>query len=336
MSTATDYSEASEHHRVHGQWMSHLSIEVGHFYMEDLGRGPDRLRAQLLRVAPLVQAHLVAARAEFGENARVSTCFLVDDYFGRDTDPRIIMPSLLDTARECGVRIDYLAREAACAEAPTFLDGEPVGNSVRLAEMVASRIVAEPDEGSTGRRPPTDESGWLCNGRRSSEFAPGLAMRVPTYTPPRQFGARSHSVFLDVELWNTETVEVAGAKLERRLWSCPFLASIWQLLRLGMIRDNGELVATPVPFSGSWPEEWAQLPAVVQLNEDAAPFPAFRALSVLPHTYLGIEHAVRLILDHLNLDPAVNEKVLALAASQRISVPQLVTNRLNHLFIGDE
>ncbi|MFI1915722.1 SCO2522 family protein [Nocardia sp. NPDC020380] len=335
--TATDYSEAGERNRVVGQPLSHLSIEVGHFYMDDLVNGVDRIKAQLRKVAPLVKSHTEAARAEYGPGARVSTCFLVDDYFRHETDPREILTKLLGAAEECGVRIDYLAREAGCAEVPSLLDGEPVGAPVRLAEMMAARIVAEPDPGATGRRPPTAESGWLCNGRRSSEYDPGQAMRIARYRPPEEFGARNHSIFLDVQLWSRALEEVAGEQVETVKWSCPFLASIWQLLRLGMIRNDGAVVAKPEPWSGEWPADWWKMPAVVRLNERAAPFAAYRAVSVLPYSYLGIEHAVRVILDHLQPDDEVLAKLRERGAAERIpvAVPDEVTRRLDHVFLGD-
>ncbi|MEC3958127.1 SCO2522 family protein [Nocardia sp. CDC153] len=348
MSSATDYSEAGERNRVAGQPLSHLSIEVGHFYMDELVNGVDRIHAQLRKVAPIVADQIAAAEREFGPGARVSTCFLVDDYFWnrtgarsrearRTADPREVLPKLLEAAQTCGVPIDYLAREAGCAEVPSFLDGEPVGAPVRLAEMIAARIVPEPEREGTGRRPPTVESGWLCNGRRSSEYDAGQAMRIARYRPPEEFGARNHSIFLDVQLWSRQLEEVAGEQVERILWSCPFLASIWQLLRLGLIRDEGAMVAAPVPWPDPWPSDWSRLPAVVQLNPDAKPFAAYRALSILPYGYLGIEHAVRVILDHLQLDEDVQAKLVERGASERnpVAVPRLATRRLNHIFLGD-
>ncbi|MFC9994368.1 SCO2522 family protein [Nocardia sp. NPDC127526] len=337
MSSATDYSEAGERHRIAGQPLSHLSIEAGHFYMDDLLNGEDRIKAQLKRVAPLVEAYTQVARAEFGPGARVSTCFLVDDYFKHDTDPTEILTKLFGAAEECGVRIDYLAREAGCAEVPVFIDSEPIGDPIRLAEMMAARIVAEPEENSTGRRPPTAENGWLCNGRRSSEYDPRQATQVRPYRPPEEFGARNHSIFLDVQLWDRYTEEIGGEPVERTRWSCPFLASIWQLLRLGMIRHEGAVVAAPLAWTEPWPEDWWKLPTVVKLNPQAAPFAAYRAVSLLPHSYLGIEHAVRVILDHLQLDEEVYAKLAERGAAERVpvTVPRAVTQRLNHVFLGD-
>ncbi|MBL1073165.1 hypothetical protein JK358_02020 [Nocardia sp. 2] len=332
--TTTDYSEAGERHRVAGQELSHLSIEVGHFYMDQIANGTvreDRIRAQFQRVAPLLRKFTEIAQEERDGRARVSTCFLVDDYFKSDTDPTRVLDKVLELAEECDVRIDYLAREAGCAEVPTFIGEEPVGEPIRLAEMMVSRLIAQPDEESNGRRPPTLEGGWLCNGRRSSDDEREQAMRVGPYRPPEEYNARNHSIFLDVQLWSTERRN----GVDRTLWSCPFLASIWQLLRLGMIRNDGAVVAAPRERPARWPDHWNKMPAVMQLNPDAAPFAAYRALSLLPYHYLGIEHAVRVILAHLRPDDEVYEKLVERAARERITMPREVTQRLSHVFIGD-
>ncbi|WP_067720484.1 SCO2522 family protein [Nocardia yamanashiensis] len=341
MSPTTDYSEAGERHRTAGQGLSHLSVEVGHFYMDDLTNGPERIEAQLRQVAPLLDAFRAAARAEFGPAARISTCFLIDDYFEQfkdrspgepSTAPTVILPKLLHAADECGVQIDYLVREAGCAEVPAFVDGEPSGPPLRLAEMMAARIVPEPGRGGNGRRPAAVDNGWLCNGRRSSEFDRGHAMRLQPWRPPEEFGARNHSIFLDVQLWNDD------AETGTRRWSCPFLASIWQLLRLGMIRHEGEVVAAPMPWTEPWPDEWSKLPSVIQLRADAKAFAAYRALSVLPHNYLGIEHSVRVILNHLQLDDEVQAQLTERGGREPVpvTVPLEVRKRLRHVFLEED
>ncbi|MRH86383.1 hypothetical protein GFY24_02680 [Nocardia sp. SYP-A9097] len=336
MNSVSDYSEASADIRLEGQELSHLSIEAGHFFMEDFGSNDDRIKVQLRQVVPQIAAYTAAAQAEFGPAARVSTCFLIDDYFRHDTDPTVILDELLTAAAECGVRIDYLAREAGCAQVPVFVNGEPTARPIELASMMAARVVPEPEQNATGRRPSTMESGWLSNGTRSSEFAVAQAMRVAQYCPPEEFGARNHSIFLDVQLWRRWTERGDGGQVERTQWSCPFLTSIWQLLRLGMIRDRGAVVAQPAEWTGTWPNDWKKMPAVVKLNSEAEPFAAYRAVSILPHTYLSIEHAVRLILDHLQIDEAVYQQVLDRGRVEEfpISVPRAATHRLSHVFVS--
>jgi hypothetical protein len=210
------------------------------------------------------------------------------------------------------------------------MDGVPLGEPIPVAEMVAARIVAEPAPPDTGRRPPTAQSGWLCNGRRSSEHEPAQAMRGRTYEPPEEFGRREHSIFLDVQLWSTQLVD--GVTVTR--WSCPFLAAVWHLLRLGMLRYHGAAVVDPQQWHGEpWPRRWHEVPPVVQLTPDAAPFAAYQTLSMLPKRYLGIEHAVRLVLDHLDLDEDVLAQVIATGAAEGVVVSRKISERLSHLLL---
>ncbi|MBF6339174.1 hypothetical protein IU450_25240 [Nocardia abscessus] len=327
------YSEATEQPRIASVPLSHLSIEVGHFYINDITSDIERVGAEFRRIVPLVSAFIESAKVQFGPNARVSTCYLIDDYFQPDTDPSVILAKLLDAAEENGLVIDYLARESGCWRAAKFVDGVAFGEPIPVAEMVAARIVAEPAPPSTGRRPPTAESGWLCNGRRSSEDERGQAMRQRNYQPPEEFGRREHSIFLDVELWSRHVVD--GVTVRR--WSCPFLAAVWHLLRLGMLRYHGDAVVDPQPWRREdlTPRRWQDIPPVVQLNPSAAPFAAYKTLSMLPKRYIGIEHAVRLVLDHLDLDDDVVEQIITRGAEEvpPVPVPREVSERLSHLLL---
>ncbi|MEU1549274.1 SCO2522 family protein [Nocardia sp. NPDC005745] len=327
------YSEATEQPRITSVPLSHLSIEVGHFYLNEITSDIERVTAEFRRIVPLVSAFIESAKVQFGPNARVSTCYLIDDYFHPDTDPSAILTKLLDAAEESGLVIDYLARESGCWRASKFVEGVAFGEPIPVAEMVAARIVAEPAPPSTGRRPPTAESGWLCNGRRSSEDEHNQAMRRRTYRPPEEFGRREHSIFLDVELWSRHVVD--GVTVTR--WSCPFLAAVWHLLRLGMLRYHGAAVMDPQPWRREdlAPRRWSDLPPVVQLNPSAAPFAAYKTLSMLPKRYIGIEHAVRLVLDHLDLDDDVVEQTITRGAGEvpPVPVPRKVSDRLSHLLL---
>ncbi len=56
--------------------------------MEDFEAGPERLRRHFTEVRPWVDAARTAASARAGgRRARISTCFLVDDYFTRFSTP---------------------------------------------------------------------------------------------------------------------------------------------------------------------------------------------------------------------------------------------------------
>jgi hypothetical protein len=331
--------------------LSHLSIEVGHFFMEDLANGGrERVLAQFRKIKPLVDGFVAAAKIEHGPAARVSTCFLVDDYFRRDSDPADVLEKVLGAAEEAELTIDYMAREAACWEAPIVSEELLTGTRIALAEQVAACIVAEPPPDFSGRRPSTQDAGWLCNGLRGTEEivggravptgGPAQAMReVEQYRPPEEFGRRNHSIFLDVQLWSEITRTVGGRDETLTLWSCPFLATVWQLLRLGVLRDHGRSVLDPV----SWelPVErgstWWDMPGLIRLNPKAKPFAAYRAMSILPQRYLGIEHSVRVILDHLKLDDEVIGRLVARGAQEKppLELPRQTGRRLSHMFLDE-
>lgn len=334
MPTDATFREAAAEARVEGLPLAHLSVELGHLYMEDFAAGPDHLVHHFERVAVWAQAAVQACtqaingRKEGGtagpgggrSKARISTCFLIDDYFTRFSTPAKVVPELIRAARYSGLEIDYLARESACAVA----DGVP------LASLVEGKLVADPPPDTNGSRPPTTETGWLCNGQRSPATAlpgAGEAMgAVQTWEPPVENAANRHSIFLDVQLWD----EAHG----RRTWSCPFLAAVWQLLRLGMLRNLGEAVAVPRTCEDGFPEEWDRLPPVVKLNPNAAPFSAYRTLSVLSPRFLGIEHAVRTILSQVAVERAVAEQIARRSESEGLSLPAEVVGRIEYVFVG--
>ncbi|WP_249713975.1 SCO2522 family protein [Rhizomonospora bruguierae] len=316
------FAESAERRRVRSVPLAHLSVELGHLYFEDFLTGPDTLLRHFRTVAPWAAAARGIAAADLGRRTpRISTCFLIDDYFGPTTPPTEIIPPLLAAAEEAGLRIDYLAREAACANA----DGAP------LARLVEERIVADPPPRTTGGRPTLAETGWLSNGQRSPSVRSAAAMdTAPAWAPPVQNAANRHSVFVDVELWS----RAGNGRAEERLWSCAFLASVWQLLRLGMLRHGGEVVATPQEWSGALPERWDELPAVIRLNPQAAPFTAYRSLSILPRRFLTTEHAVRTILEQVAPEDAVVDQVIDRARGEGLDLDREPGGRIDYVFTG--
>jgi hypothetical protein len=311
------FRELTADDRVESVALSHLSLELGHLYMDDFTGGPKRLRDQFERVEPwATAAQQIATKELSGRRARVSTCFLIDDYFTRFSSPATVLPQVIDAARTCGLEIDYVARESGCASA----DG------VAIASLVAGRLTALPAPGTNGSRPPALEVGWLCNGQRSPGDDGREAMRRPQWVPPAEIGATNHSVFVDVELWS----EKDGA----RLWSCAFLASVWQLLRLGILRHHGASVVRPQTLSGGFPDSWDDLPPVVRVNPTAAPFCAYRTLSVLPARFLHVEHAVRVILEQVAPLPAVIDQISERCVGEGIELPMDLTERINYIFFN--
>jgi hypothetical protein len=294
--------------------LAHLSVELGHLYMEDFAAGPAALGEQLRRVAYWAGP---ASGFDLPAKARVSTCFLIDDYFTPFGTPAEVLPMLLRVAEEAGLRIDYLAREASCADA----DGVP------LAKLVAERLTAVPPPGVNGSRPPALDIGWLSNGERSPIPVQGEAMRRTTWAPPVEIDARNHSVFVDVELWNEPK---AG-----RLWSCAFLAAVWQLLRLGLIRDVGANVVRPRHWDGgAFPDSWAELPPILQLNRTAKPFCAYRTMSLLPARFLQVESAVRVVLSQVAPNPDVLDQIAQRAGGENIGFPPELIDRVSYVFFN--
>lgn len=314
---ATVFREQSSEDRTESVPLAHLSIELGHLYMEDFADGPDRLRGHFAAVAPWIAAARAGA-AVGGNRPRVSTCFLIDDYFAPFSSPAEVIPELVRAADASGLVIDYVARESACAR---IGDVEP-------AALLEARLVPPPLEGHNGSRPPPEDTGWLCNGARSpGDGAEAMAPRVG-WQPPREIGARRHSVFLDVELWDGDR--------PHRTWSCPFLAAVWQLLRLGLLRDRGAAVAAPaVPPDAGYPRNWAELPAVTRINPAAAPFAAYRTFSVLANRFLPIEHAVRLILGHSAIDPVLLRQTAGRAKAEGVLLSADPTERIAYTFLMD-
>lgn len=324
--TSTDaiFREAAAERRVESVPLSHLSIELGHLYREDFTAGLD-LQRHFERVAPWVNAGCQAYAERPGRQhqkgrqarTRVSTCFLVDDYFMRFSSPAELVPKLVRAAHAAGLEIDYLARESGCADT-----GE-----VALARCVEKRLVVDPPPATNGSRPPVTEAGWLCNGQRSPANTPVPAMDpIRPWTPPIQNSARRHSIFLDVELWDDSN--------DRRTWSCPFLAAVWQLLRLGMLRYDGAAVAVPQKWDGGFLDDWDEIPVVTQLNPTAEPFSAYRTLSILSTKFLSIEHAVRTILSQVAIDRDVLDQVTTRSQGEGIELPPELVDRIEYVFVG--
>lgn len=286
--------------------------------MEDFAAGPARLREMFRQVAPWARAaQEMCDEVVRPKTPRVRTCFLIDDYFAKFSSPREVLPMIVEAAEASGLRIDYVAREAACAQA----------GDVPLASLVAGRLVSDPPPGSDGSRPPAQDSGWLCNGTRSPQHGLHEAMAPhAAWQPPSENGANRHSIFIDVELWDERG--------PGRQWSCPFLAAVWQLLRLGLLRDMGEPVALPRPVVGEFPELWEDLAPVTQLNPRAAPFSAYRTYSVLADRFLPIEHAVRTILSQVNVERAVARQLSDRAQGEGLVLPVEVVERIGYVFTG--
>jgi hypothetical protein len=313
----TEFLETSAEFKVESLPLSHVSVEIGHLYMEDFVDGEEAVRRAFAAAAPWVRtAQTPQAVGCDKKSVRVSTCFLIDDYFSRFSSPAAVIPMVLAAAEREGVEIDYLARESACAST----------NGISPATLTLGSLVTEPVPGTTGGRPPLTETGWLTNGQRSPSTAPAEAMarRIP-WQPPQESARRRHSIFVDVELWDEHDGD--------RTWSCPMLAAVWQLMRLGLLRDRGRAVVTPQDWTGPrFPDSWDDLPAVIRLRPKAAAFAAYTTLSVLSPRFLPVELAVRTILSQYAWDRNIFTEATDRAARDAMKLPAELVDRVRYVF----
>jgi len=299
--------------------LSHVSIEVARVNAEDLAAGPGYLQRWFQGIKPWVEAaHRSCAEAVPRRKARISTCVLVDDYSSTFSEPGAVIAGIREAATSAGVSIDYVARQAGLVDA----DGLP------LTAAVLDRLVSDPPPGTAGWRPPPGESGWASNGQRTPAMSANEAMSgTRAWQPPAQNATDQHSIFVDVELWS--------GPAEARVWSPSFLAAVWQLVRLGVLRFNGEPVTEPWAVEGDLPTLWSALPAVLRLNPKAAPFSAYRTLSLLGLRYLPVHQAVRTILGQVALDSEILRRISERAAGEGILLDGDVVGRAEFVCLRD-
>lgn len=288
---------------------SDLSIEVGHVEPNSFRRGVEHLENHLRRVTPWLGPARTAWDSPDSE-ARTSTCFLVDDYTAPIPPPSEVIPKLLKAAARCGIGIDYLVRESGYAGP----------DALSLARYIESRM-ADGDSRAAGAPDPSlATSAWLADGERRPS---PLAADASAAGDSEQIEP-SDSIFMDIRLWPGDT---AGGG-----WSCSFLAAVWQLARLGLVEDTSPADETP------WEERslsrWNELPPVIQLSQDAAPFHAYRTISVLESRYLPIEAAVRIILKKVSDEPEILQRIAAHRSRDGVRPPAKLTDRINYVFVG--
>ncbi len=271
-----------------------LSVEAGHFYKKDLV--PDLLSQYYGHIA--LSSCLARPISTVGEDSATnrSVAVMLDDYHqipGKNLPPSQVIGMVVDAAKENGVRIDYIAREAAC-----------VPLAPALEDLLRESPLFKVEKGKRG----DDISHWLVADHPN--LRPSTAMDAsPSQTLlPRTMGERiASSVRVDVELWSQP-----GPQNNKKSWACPLLAAVWQLVRSGRLELLGgsAVMDDPTGFNhpmlverGDLPDwEWRDMPALIQLHEDATPFPAKHIASILPVDFLGVESAVDIIIRNAGVD----------------------------------
>ena len=290
-----------------------LSIEIGHFYMSELqkelhadrtasevrelvGR---RMDAGFAAVAPIVKRYEQHKK-------QVSVVVLIDDYFWTkkyELSREDIADKVVQYSAEKSIPLDFVVYESALAES---------------VEMMFNRIVPFPIGGAGSRQVDgVDRSQWLSNGQagrklvRSSK-TPRLGMSVTADGPDETVvkRPRPHSLHIDVEMY-------ADDENGKRKWACPVLAAWWQLVRLGMLRDNDG--------NASYPSD------TIVINDERK-LVAMRTLTALSPDFLEIEAAVRTILCQVSIPQLWQDQ---LRDGPRMPEPDEHLSRMGYVFISD-
>jgi hypothetical protein len=289
---------------------AHASIEAGHLDPEDFMRGARHLQNRLEPVAPWLAQAKTVCRGD-AQDAPVSTCFMIDDYTSSIRAPSVVIPRLLESATNCGISIDYLVRESAFtseAHSVAKLVADCLPKSyLRIQEDTDLSVASVSLSDSHGQSPPKDR-------KDDEDCGPSQAVSP-------------HSICLAAELWTDSS---AGRK-----WSCAFLAAVWQLARLGLLDDKSQAYLTPQMLDqGTELPQWQYLPPVIQVNHEAAPFNAYRTLSILGTRYLTVEAAVRTIMKQVSLPADILQRAKACSKRESIVITHKVAERISYIFVG--
>lgn len=233
-----------------------LSIEVWHAYAREF-HNPGQLEAMFKSAKYLVSVCTNVAKQK-DPAATVSTVFLFDDANIRSsTKPYKYLEKIQDASQAAGIEIDYVAREKSFAKW-----GNAVIDTLQEKQIKDSFKVRRSPMGVADLRP--HGYGPSCKHTGSDHAECGLEISVPLYM---------------------DSINKKG--YAAREWSCPLLASLWQLERLGRLSEP----MTPVDVSEQLPiqKRWHELPEVMQLNPDAAPFHAKEIMSILPNSFMNVE-----------------------------------------------
>ena len=259
-----------------------LSVEIGHLYLQELREKEDeaaqkkyvedRMMAGAIALAPVIQTY-----RRHGQE--VSTSVLIDDYFwtpGAGPTPEelaILIEHWHTNFQETyGISIDFIVFESSLAD---------------TVKTLHRRIVSLPKEGAgSGAIDASALPSWISNGQElrpnSNRMDPEPKMGLsPRREEGRTLGQtpRPHAVRIDVELYSE--------KQGKRVWACPLLAAWWQLVRLGMLRDERDAPTIPAK--------------TIDLSDGKRTLFAKRTLTALNPQFVEIEVAVWTILSQTSL-----------------------------------
>ena len=258
-----------------------------------------RMDAGFAAVAPIVKRYEQHKK-------QVSVVVLIDDYFWTkkyELSREDIADEVVQYSAEKSIPLDFVVYESALAES---------------VEMMFSRIAPFPIVGAGSRQVDSvDRSQWLSNGQAGRKLArsttsPRLGMSRTADGPDETLveRPRPHSLHIDVEMY-------ADDEDDQRKWACPVLAAWWQLVRLGMLRDN---------------EGNASYPSDTKVISDHGKLFAKRTLTALSPDFLEIEAAVRTILCQVNIPQMWQDQ---LRDGKPIPKSDEHLSRMSYIFIPD-
>ncbi len=245
-----------------------VSFEPQHFYRDDFKGGEPKLTRLFRRGEPYARAAMAGRVA--------STSVLFDDYHNalnpKKYRPAEVYGQLQRAAEAAGVPLDYIGREAACAD---------------LAEGVLKQLCEHPSS-APYIQAANNGTVWLLDTPPSRQHGTAPAMR-----PQVRDHSRRPIDDVSIELYGVDHTAPEDP------FACCFLSAIWQGLRFGAIRSPG-FDAPPLIEDHNFPDwNWGEIPPLVQLNPDAAPFVAERTFSVLSGENIIVENAANRIVKHL-------------------------------------
>jgi hypothetical protein len=265
--------------------MAHLSVEIAHVYLGELTEQAvnKAINAAIDRVGPVVD------RLTKDRGRAVSTCVLIDDYFeSKGPTPQEAVEIFKNAAARLGFRLDWIAFEADCAAAADYFF-DNLYPQPRFGESSHGGLYGEPNRLSRSGQ------SWISNGDPTRETKTPRSRRFlgreAKYLSGKVRPEIATSIALDVE------IAKAGSQSDDSalMWSCPFLAACWQLIRLGCWREPSGGMLAPK--------------RLLAVSDRPPPFFARRTLSHLPSRYLRVEHAVQVILAQLAIDDRARREI---------------------------
>jgi hypothetical protein len=272
-----------------------LSIEVGHLYLDGIVTS-SHARKKMRKFFRPIARQIATILKSRGITDNFSTCFLVDDY-GKLQDPDAIPQKVLGDIVIPAAKDVGLQIDYIVRE----------GGCARLADTYMPTLTGVSED--------------------DPRF-PDLVVLSGTEEIPNRRSEQSQpigSMKMDIELANTE----GGITI----YSCPFLASIFQNLRLGLLHDprNPDTLAQLVD-SNQLGDDWEKLPVIMKLHEEAPPFEAFESFSIINDRFRDVETAVRFITNNIVLDQIPGEaRMQALARAQGYKLNHSPSNRRGYI-----